>query len=123
MSWRSRAKYHIKRVLDEHRDRGLTADEVMKIVEDSYPFGERRMHPYKVWLREIKELRRTLVGTAPVTSEILRECPACGSKPGEPCRDYAKRWPFGEHWPTIDGFHESRSQGVLQSPLAEEQQE
>lgn len=33
---------------------------VRKISREFYPFGEREMHPYKMWLKCIEELRRRL---------------------------------------------------------------
>lgn len=28
--------------------------EVRKILRDAYPFGQRKMHPYEMWLKEVK---------------------------------------------------------------------
>lgn len=51
--WRLRARQVIRRTLD-----ALPADateaQKRKAVRDAYPFGERKMHPYRCWLQEVK---------------------------------------------------------------------
>lgn len=44
---------------------GKPEPEVKKALHDAYPFGERAMHPYKIWLDEIKRQRGTKVSTGP----------------------------------------------------------
>lgn len=52
MSWRSIAKPIIAKCI---REIGLSdRDALRKALFDAYPFGERKMWPYKVWLDEIK---------------------------------------------------------------------
>ena len=36
---------------------GKQEKEIRKALKDAYPFGQRAMHPYKVWLDEIKRQR------------------------------------------------------------------
>lgn len=38
-----------------HLPLDLPAPEVAKAVFDAYPFGERKYHPYKVWLAVVRE--------------------------------------------------------------------
>ena len=35
-------------------DRGKAEKEIKKALREAYPFGERKYHPYKIWLDEIK---------------------------------------------------------------------
>jgi hypothetical protein len=36
----------------------LTTDEVLDVVNrEHYPFGERAMHPYKMWLKAMRDYR------------------------------------------------------------------
>lgn len=50
--WRSQAAPIIQKVLLENR--GRDEAEVRKLLSAAYPFGERKYHPYKIWLDEIK---------------------------------------------------------------------
>jgi len=53
--WRAIAKPIIYRVLKETKDK--EEKEIKKALRDAYPFGERKYHPYKIWLDEIKKQR------------------------------------------------------------------
>jgi hypothetical protein len=66
-SWRDHAREVIAEVLLEHRD----SDEktIKQALFDAYPFGERAMHPYKIWLDEIQRQR----GLKPVPSARTRK--------------------------------------------------
>ena len=55
MSWRDSAKPLIAKALADSK--GKTEQEIRKALRDSYPWGERRMHPYKIWCDEIKVQR------------------------------------------------------------------
>ena len=58
-SWRDIAAPIIKEVIErEGRD---DMKKLRKALRESYPFGERRHHPYKVWCDEV----RRQVGTMP----------------------------------------------------------
>jgi len=50
-TWRDKARPIIKEVIDTH---GAGDPKIKKHLADAYPFGERRYHPYKIWLSEIK---------------------------------------------------------------------
>lgn len=53
-SWYEAAQDHIRR-LDETLPADISFEERTKAVRDAYPWGERRMHPYKMWLKAQKE--------------------------------------------------------------------
>ena len=54
MSWYDAALYHIQR-LDETLPADMEFADRVKAVKEAYPWGVRRMHPYKMWLRAQKE--------------------------------------------------------------------
>lgn len=54
-TWRDSARPIIKKALEETK--GNSKEEIKKALYDAYPWGERRMHPYKIWLDEIKVQR------------------------------------------------------------------
>lgn len=56
-AWRNRAMPIIAAVLREYPD---DSPERRKALRDAYPFGERKFHPYKIWLSEVK--RQTAKG-------------------------------------------------------------
>ena len=51
-SWRDTARPIIHRVLEETR--GQDPRLIREALRKAYPFGQRSLHPYKVWLDEIK---------------------------------------------------------------------
>ena len=51
-SWRTHARKVIQRVLAENA--GKSEKEIRKAISDAFPFGERKYHPYKIWLDEVK---------------------------------------------------------------------
>ena len=51
-SWRDVARPIIAKVLRETA--GQTEKEVRSALFDAYPFGERAMHPYKIWCDEVR---------------------------------------------------------------------
>lgn len=55
--WRTHSAKIISAVLEATR--GQDEKAIRKALRDAYPFGERRMHPYKIWLSEIKRQRKT----------------------------------------------------------------
>jgi len=51
-NWRKRAREVINKARAENpKARG---DELRAILKPLYPFGPREMHPYKMWLKEVK---------------------------------------------------------------------
>ena len=54
-TWRERCAPIIAKVLADTK--GLTEKEIKKALRDAYPYGERAMHPYKIWCDEIQKQR------------------------------------------------------------------
>lgn len=50
--WRSRARPIIAQVLKETQ--GQDEKAVAKALQEAYPFGPRRYHPYKIWRSEVR---------------------------------------------------------------------
>lgn len=57
MGWRESAAPIIERVLIETA--GKSESDIKLALYDAYPFGQRRYHPYKIWLDEIRRQRGT----------------------------------------------------------------
>lgn len=54
-TWRDYAAPIICKVLQETA--GKSEKEIKAALYDAYPWGQRAMHPYKIWLDEIKRQR------------------------------------------------------------------
>ena len=52
MTWREHCAPLIHEVLE--RTKGKPEKEIKAALHAAYPFGERKYHPYKIWLSEIK---------------------------------------------------------------------
>ena len=53
MSWRTSARIIIRGVISEV---GRADDRFLRRkISEAYPFGERKYHPYKIWLDEVKK--------------------------------------------------------------------
>lgn len=50
--WRTKSRNVILAAIKDGRDQGLEGKALEKHVSAAYPFGERAMHPYKIWLNE-----------------------------------------------------------------------
>lgn len=50
--WRKVSRDIISKCIIENADK--SDKELKKIISKKYPFGQRRYHPYKIWLNEIK---------------------------------------------------------------------
>jgi hypothetical protein len=50
--WRKASYKAIREVINANP--GLSEKELRKKISEAYPFGQRAMHPYKVWLSEVK---------------------------------------------------------------------
>lgn len=59
-SWRDSARPIIAKALADTQ--GQPEAEIKKALFDAYPFGQRAMHPYKIWLNEIKRQRSPVMG-------------------------------------------------------------
>jgi hypothetical protein len=56
MNWRDKAQRTIAQV---RRDNPTATPEQMdKLLFDAYPFGQRKYHPYKIWLEEVKKAKK-----------------------------------------------------------------
>ena len=58
--WREQSRVILLKELADNP--GVTAAAFKKKVRDKYPFGERAMHPYKVWLKEVNSICNALEG-------------------------------------------------------------
>lgn len=50
--WRPYAARVISKVIKDNEDKDEKT--IRKAISEAYPFGQRAMHPYKIWLDEIK---------------------------------------------------------------------
>jgi hypothetical protein len=55
MTWRENARPIIAKVLADNKDE--TDKVIRKALQEAYPYGQRAMHPYKIWCDEIKRQR------------------------------------------------------------------
>jgi hypothetical protein len=69
--WRPIAALAISRVLAEAK--GRPEAEIVAALRAAYPFGQRKYHPYKVWLSEVKRQRSAEGVAAAAGSERDRE--------------------------------------------------
>lgn len=53
-TWKQHAASHIRWVVQEHPT-DMDEKELRKLISDNYPFGLRKYHPYKAWLKAVKE--------------------------------------------------------------------
>ena len=60
--WRDRANPIIVRIVKEHNN--TDSKELRKALYEAYPFGERKHHPYKIWLDEVQKVLQA-VGAVP----------------------------------------------------------
>lgn len=63
MKWKQRAVDVIQQALADAKTQNLNEADTLKLVDSRYPFGNRAMHPYKVWLA----VRRELVTKTPAS--------------------------------------------------------
>lgn len=86
--WRTKSRSVITAALKDGRDKGLEGKALEKHVSEAYPFGERAMHPYKIWLNEFSLLVRgdkkpMTSGKAKKGPKLLGEWPGQGSLFGD----------------------------------------
>lgn len=119
--WRTASRKVIDKVITDNPDLKGTP-ELWKLVSKAYPFGQRSLTPYKMWLKEVREAKHQLaVKGSPydytavclvahdlvelgreaeaialldeqAPNRLNRGCPACGSWTGKPCRDPDPLW-------------------------------
>jgi hypothetical protein len=68
--WRDRANPIIVGIVKEHNN--TDSKELRKALYEAYPFGERKYHPYKIWLDEIQKVLQA-VGAAPKKAKAAQE--------------------------------------------------
>lgn len=66
-------------------------DDIHKLfrhVSKAYPWGERRLHPYKMWCKEVRLARTILERSMGLSTQqpFMVRCTACGAHRGIPCR-------------------------------------
>lgn len=74
--WGDRAARVIRQVLDS-LPVGASPAERRKAVSAAYPFGERAMHPYKAWLREVRKALGPQSGRKPPSVTLDPEGVIC----------------------------------------------
>lgn len=78
--WRTTSRKVILAALESGRKAGLEGKALEKHVSDAYPFGERAMLPYKIWLNEFALLVRGV--RKPMTRPKAKGPKLVGSWPG-----------------------------------------
>lgn len=58
-TWRERARESLQAAYDAARTLGLDGKALEQALFDSYPFGQRKYTPYKVWCEERRKLLAT----------------------------------------------------------------
>jgi hypothetical protein len=81
--WRTKAQNVIRDALELGFKAGESDAQILARIDAAYPFGERAMHPYKIWLDERRKAMDALNFGAHATA---RRCPSCGAGTGRPCR-------------------------------------
>lgn len=82
--WRTKSRSVILAALKDGRAAGLEGKALEKHVSAAYPFGERAMFPYKVWLNEFALLvrgERKLMATSKKKAgpKLVGEWPGTGT--------------------------------------------
>lgn len=71
-SWRQRATSVIMREINAGLAANKEPSAIRRLVDAAYPFGERAMHPYKIWLSErLKLFVLHGLGTTEETKRLL----------------------------------------------------
>lgn len=63
--WRDHSRQIMTRLIEQGQREGKTPAEILKAIDDAYPFGTRELHPYKMWLKERREAMLRLGITPP----------------------------------------------------------
>lgn len=58
--WKNRAKDVILAVMRGALADGVSREEMLRRVDESYPFGPRKNYPYQAWL-EVRKVRQNLI--------------------------------------------------------------
>lgn len=65
-SWAWTAEKVIREVLADAKESGLSPKETIKAVDAAYPFCERSMWPYKMWLKVRREMCQGMPRVSPL---------------------------------------------------------
>jgi hypothetical protein len=65
--WRAMARRVIAKALADN-PQAITYEQMRRVASNAYPFGERKNHPYKMWLTEVKLALKTV----PKSHEVSR---------------------------------------------------
>jgi hypothetical protein len=57
-TWRDSAKAHISEVV--RNNPGIDLKAMKKKLREAYPYGERAMHPYKIWCDQVNKTLKVL---------------------------------------------------------------
>lgn len=85
-NWRLHARKVIDDAMDEAKAQGLDSAAALKLIDSRYPFGERAMHPYQMWLSErrtaMQRLGIVLASGTEYTCKFCKDrgCIVCGGK-------------------------------------------
>lgn len=73
MGNKSQWRQEVERIIDETRAEFPDAkgNELKRVLRSRYPFGERKYHPYKIWLSAVNEACNNPY--KPVTQMSLRD--------------------------------------------------
>lgn len=71
-TWRKRSRHVIAQVCAEFP--GLPPHLLEKQIRAAYPFGPRKMHPYKMWLSEVNRAMAAIRGELPART-VKRQDP------------------------------------------------
>ncbi len=66
-TWRDHAQKVAARAWEDGKASGLEGPALKKFISAQYPFGERAMHPYKIWLDVVKKIMK--YGVTPPPSQ------------------------------------------------------
>lgn len=58
-TWRELARESLQAAYDDARAQGLDGKALEQALFDSYPFGQRKYTPYKIWCEERRKLLAT----------------------------------------------------------------
>lgn len=123
MSWRARARaaIHDAIIAAANEPAPLDPDEaraaIIARIDAAYPFGPRQHWPYKQWLIERRAAITRL--NADAATPGGRDCPACGARPGRPCRDIVGGQAVAWHVARVDAARAAQpSSGPLFGEVA-----
>lgn len=70
-TWRDHARPIIALAIAEAQELGMDEKEMKRFISSKYPYGERAMHPYKIWCNEVR-VQLGLVKSGKVVIESVK---------------------------------------------------